>query len=70
MFIAYTYWRFRRFESKPAATRVDAARELFAALPKVTSCATAIAVQDPQDGSWMTYGKDIRSVQRHEVDAG
>ena len=68
MFIAYTTYRRRLVETEAQPTREDAARVLFAKMPKLRSCSTAVAYKNAV-GSWTTCGQDIRSMSRFDLPA-
>lgn len=66
MFIAYTFNGRKELRSSARETREEAAQELFDAHAKLHKVETAVAVKT-DEGTLVTYGKDIRSVSRLEA---
>jgi hypothetical protein len=66
MFIAYTFKGRKEVRSAAHSTREAAAQELFTANANLHRVETAVAVKTG-DGTWTTFGRDIRSVSRLEA---
>lgn len=65
-FIAYTFKGRKEIRSQAHDTREAAAHELFQAHAKLHRVETAVAVKT-DGGTFVTFGKDIRSVSRLEA---